>query len=220
MPTTNHSVESILISTGFVPVFYHPEEAVCLNVLRACYDAGLRAFEFTNRGENAFHIFRLLHEKIQSDYPDMKLGAGTIFSRAIAAKFIDAGAEFIVSPALIPEMKEVLKHVPWIPGCATVSEVHTAHELGATLIKVFPGELLGPVFIRSVLSVMPDLSLMPTGGVEPNRENLSAWFGSGVACVGMGSRLFTSEFLEKENHQKLIQRIQEVLQIIREVRQR
>ncbi len=214
----NELIEQKIIQSGIVPVFYHDDPEVCVQVMAASYRAGLRVFEFTNRGENAYHNFRLLHESVVRDYPDMMLGAGTLFTRSEALHFIDAGAAFSVSPALVPEMNEVNKRAPWIPGCATISEIHTARSMGATLIKVFPGDLLGPAFIQSALSVMPGLKLMPTGGVEPTRENLKAWFSSGVACVGMGSKLIPKEMIANRQWDALTERIRNTLSLVKEIR--
>lgn len=203
---------------GLVPVFYHADESICLNILDSCYRAGLRVFEFTNRGANALTTFGTLKKAIEQHYSGMLLGAGTIFSAEDAHRFIRAGADFIVSPALVHAMNEVQSNVPWVPGCATVSEVHQARLLGANLIKVYPGDLLGPGFIKSVKAVMPAVALMPTGGVEPTKENLSAWFKAGVACVGMGSKLLSEQDIQTKNWKAIEQKIATVLSLIEEIR--
>jgi 2-dehydro-3-deoxyphosphogluconate aldolase/(4S)-4-hydroxy-2-oxoglutarate aldolase len=215
-----HSIAKKIIANSVVPVFYHAQETICLKVLEACYVSGLRVFEFTNRGENALHIFKVLQKAIQTDFIDMLLGAGTIFEKVTANAFADAGANFIVSPALIPEMKSLqTENVLWIPGCATLSELVLARTLGSTLMKVFPAEVVSPKFIAHALSVMPGLHLMPTGGVEATREQLSTWFQAGAACVGLGSQLIAKELIATANWQMLTVRIQETLVGIKEIKQ-
>ena len=148
------------------------------------------------------------------------LGIGTIMDIPTTQKFIDTGAHFIVSPVLKPEMAGVchLQDKLWVPGCATLTEIVNARDLGATIIKIFPGSVLGPGFVSAILPVVPGLQLMPTGGVEPTEANLSAWFKAGVVCVGMGSQLFTKEILETKNWSLLQQRVADTFEIIRKVR--
>ncbi len=187
---TPESIVGIMRSSGMIPVFYHADIDVAKSVVDACYRGGVRVFEFTNRGGNAFDVFSALLKHVEQ-YPDLLLGIGTILDGSTAKKFIDAGAHFIVSPILKAEMAHVCKehNMLWIPGCATLTEIVTAKELGAYVIKLFPGSVLGPDFVSSVLPVVPGLQLMPTGGVEPTEESLSSWFKAGVVCVGMGSKL-------------------------------
>jgi 2-dehydro-3-deoxyphosphogluconate aldolase/(4S)-4-hydroxy-2-oxoglutarate aldolase len=96
--------------------------------------------------------------------------------------------------------------------------VYSAKSLGATFIKAFPGNLLGPAFIRAVLSVLPDLKMMPTGGVEPNKINLKSWFDSGVVCVGMGSQLFDKNALLKGDYDSLEIRVKDSLKIVQSLK--
>ncbi|MBX2963513.1 MAG: bifunctional 4-hydroxy-2-oxoglutarate aldolase/2-dehydro-3-deoxy-phosphogluconate aldolase [Cyclobacteriaceae bacterium] len=187
---TPDSIVQSMKSSGMIPVFYHADIEVAKSVLDACYRGGVRVFEFTNRGGNAFDVFNALLSHVEQ-YPDMLLGIGTIMDGVTAQKFIDAGAHFIVSPILKTEMGVVCheNNKLWIPGCATLTEIVTAKEAGAKVIKLFPGSVLGPDYVSSVLPVVPGLQLMPTGGVEPTEASLSAWFKAGVVCVGMGSKL-------------------------------
>ncbi len=179
-----------MLNTGMVPVFYHADAGIAKEVLDACYQGGVRVFEFTNRGDKAPEVFKDLLRHAEQ-YPDLIVGIGTILNAATTQQFIDAGAHFIVSPVLKPEMATVCARYDklWIPGCATLTEIVTARDLGAQIIKLFPGSVLGPEFVSSVLPVVPDLQLMPTGGVEPTEQSLTKWFKAGVACVGMGSKL-------------------------------
>lgn len=220
MPTfSSSSIQQGMRSSGMIPVFFHPDIEIAKAVLDASYKGGVRVFELTNRGENAFQVFTQLLAHAQK-YPDLMLGIGTIMNATNTQKYIDAGAHFIVSPILKPEMAPVCHQQDklWIPGCATLTEIVTAKDLGATIIKIFPGSVLGPGFVSAVMPVVPGLQLMPTGGVEPTETNLSAWFKAGVVCVGMGSQLFTKEILETMNWSLLQQRVAETFEIIRKVK--
>ena len=184
-----------LLDTGMVPVFYHPDAEVAKQVLKACYEGGVRAFEFTNRGDFAQLVFKELAFYVREALPDMILGAGSVPDPATAALYIQLGADFIVSPGFNPEVAKVCNRrlIPYVPGCGTVTEVGTAQEAGCDLCKVFPGDVLGPAFVKSILAPMPWSRLMVTGGVKPERANLEAWFKAGVSCVGMGSQLFPKD---------------------------
>jgi len=217
---TSDTVQEAMRTTGMIPVFYHADIEIAKAVMDASYRGGVRVFEFTNRGGNAFDVFRQLLAHAQQ-YSDLILGIGTIINAETTQKFIEAGAHFIVSPILKPEMAEVCKKhdVPWIPGCATLTEIVTAKEHGAAVIKIFPGSVLGPGFVSSVLPVIPGYQLMPTGGVEPTKENLSAWFKAGVMCVGMGSQLFKKDIMEKKDWPALETNVAEAMAIIKEIKQ-
>jgi 2-dehydro-3-deoxyphosphogluconate aldolase / (4S)-4-hydroxy-2-oxoglutarate aldolase len=216
---TKKQIVDAMKSTGLVPLFTHDNADEAQLVLEAAYKGGVRVFEFTNRRKNSFEVFSQL-VKQREKYPDLMLGIGTIMDGATTKKFIDAGADFIISPILKLEMAEVCKQHDkhWIPGCATLTEIVTAKEHGAEVIKVFPGSVLGPGFISSIMPVVPDLQLMITGGVEPNEKNLSAWFKSGAMCVGLGSQLFTKDIIETKNWSQLQQKVADSLQIIQQVR--
>lgn len=216
---TKQEILDVMKKTGLVPLFTHdnPEEAV--QVVKAAYEGGVRVFEFTNRKANSFEIFKHLVGQRQQ-FPDLMLGIGTVMDAATTEKFIDAGADFIISPVMKPEMAEVChqhnKH--WIPGCATLTEIVTASDHGAVIIKVFPGSVLGPSFVSSILPVVPDLNLMITGGVEPSEQNLTSWFKAGAMCVGMGSQLFTKEIIQQRNWTSLKQKIGDALSTITRIR--
>jgi len=219
MAFTREEVVRVMRHTGIVPLFTHDNASDAWDVIRAAYQGGVRAFEFTNRKANAFEVFQELVAR-RGELPDLMLGVGTIMDAATTEKFIDAGADFIISPVLKPEMAEVCHHRqrPWIPGCATLTEIVSARDLGAAVIKVFPGSVLGPGFVSAIRPVVPDLKLMITGGVEPTRESLAAWFNAGAMCVGLGSQLFTRELLEKKDWPVLTQRVSEAIRLAEEVR--
>jgi 2-dehydro-3-deoxyphosphogluconate aldolase/(4S)-4-hydroxy-2-oxoglutarate aldolase len=185
-----------MMETGMVPVFYHKDIEVAKNVVKACYEGGVRAFEFTNRGDFAFEVFAELVKWSAKQCPDMILGIGSVVDAGTASLYLQLGANFVVSPILNPDIFKVCNRrcVPYVPGCGSVSEIGMAQELGADVVKVFPASSVGgPSFVKNVMAPMPWTNIMVTGGVEPTDENLIAWFKAGVACVGMGSNLFPKE---------------------------
>ncbi len=201
-----------------IPVFYHPEPETALNVVSCCYEGGMRVFEFTNRGEKSIEVFHSIIEN-RNLFPGMQLGIGTIMDKEQARQFIDLGADFIVSPILDFEVAQIcsVHQKPWIPGCGTLTEVINADRAGAGLVKVFPGNVLGPGFIKSVLGPCPQLKLMPTGGVTPASENLKEWFGAGAFSVGIGSSLFNKEIIKPENRTELLAKILEIKHVLEEI---
>jgi 2-dehydro-3-deoxyphosphogluconate aldolase/(4S)-4-hydroxy-2-oxoglutarate aldolase len=219
MKFSQDEIVGVMKKTGIVPLFTHDNAKEAQQVVEAAYRGGIRAFEFTNRRSNSFEIFSHLVSQ-RNKFPDLMLGIGTVMDPETTRKFIDAGADFIISPILKPAMATVCKahDVPWIPGCATLTEIVTAKEHGAAVIKVFPGSVLGPGFISAIMPVVPDLKLMITGGVEPSRENLTSWFTSGAMCVGMGSQLFTRDILENRNWDLLSERVAHALKLVSEIR--
>lgn len=178
-----------------VPVFYHKDAATGCAVVKACYEGGIRAFEFTNRGDFAHEVFEQVVKFAATECPEMAIGVGSVVEPATAALYIQLGACFVVGPMFNPEISRVCNRrgVPYTPGCGSVSEVSAAQETGCDLCKVFPGDVLGPKFVKGLLAPMPWSRLMVTGGVEPTEENLRAWFAAGVYCVGMGSKLFPKD---------------------------
>ncbi|UZD21214.1 bifunctional 4-hydroxy-2-oxoglutarate aldolase/2-dehydro-3-deoxy-phosphogluconate aldolase [Algoriphagus halophytocola] len=215
MKFTTSSILQAMNGTGMIPVFNHTDISVAKGVLEASYKAGIRVFEFTNRTENSLQIFQELVQYAEK-YPDLIMGIGTIFTVEDAVAYTEAGAQFIVSPALIPELAVHCnsQNIFWIPGCATMSEIYAAKKLGATLVKAFPGNVVGSAFVAAAKSVYPDLNIMPTGGVEPSEANLSEWFRAGVFCVGMGSQLFNKEWIKNQQFDLLENKIADTLKII------
>ena len=186
----------IIRNTGIVPVFYNKDAELTKQVVKACYDGGIRSFEFTNRGDGAHRVFEEVMAFVRAECPEMALGAGTILDAPTAALYIQMGADFLVSPCLVEEVVRLANRrgVPYSPGCGTVTEIVKAQELGCDLVKVFPaGTVGGPAFVKNVLAPLPWAMVMCTGAVEPTEENLKAWAKSGVTAVGMGSKLFPKE---------------------------
>ena len=208
-----------MASTGLIPVFNHHDKNTAAQVLVNAYEAGIKVFEFTNRGDNSSEVFNHLVQVAQG-LDGLILGIGTIWTAQDALKFLDIGAEFIVSPGLVPEIADKMnqENVLWIPGCGTVSEVNSAIRLGAELVKIFPGNVLGAEFVKAVKSVLPEVKIMPTGGVKPTAENLGKWFGAGVHCVGMGSQLFSKNLIASGNYAELQDEISDALSLVRSVR--
>jgi 2-dehydro-3-deoxyphosphogluconate aldolase/(4S)-4-hydroxy-2-oxoglutarate aldolase len=178
-----------------VPVFYNSNIEIVKNVVRACYEGGVRAFEFTNRGDFAHEVFAELVKFAAKECPEMAVGVGSVVEPATAALYMQLGACFVVGPLFNPEVARICnrRQVPYIPGCGTVSEVGAAQEAGCEICKVFPGDVLGTKFVKGLMAPMPWSRLMVTGGVEPTEENLKGWFGAGAFAVGMGSKLFPKD---------------------------
>ena len=189
---------SVIRSTGIVPVFYNKDAELTKKVVKACYDGGIRACEFTNRGDGAHLVFKELIGYVRAECPEMALGAGTILDAPTAALYLQLGADFLVSPCIVEEVIALANRrgVPYSPGCGTVTEIVHAMERGCDLVKVFPaGTVGGGAFVKNVLAPLPWAMLMATGAVEPTEENLTAWANSGVTAVGMGSKLFPKELI-------------------------
>lgn len=203
-----------------VPVFYHKDIEVACNVLKACYDGGVRAFEFTNRGDFAHEVFGALVKYAAVNCPEMAIGVGSIVEPATAALFIQLGACFVVGPLFNPEVARVCNRrgVAYVPGCGSVSEIGAAQEMGCDLCKVFPGDVLGPKFVKGLLAPIPWTKVMVTGGVEPTSDNLAAWFGAGAFCVGMGSKLFPSATVAEGNWNAIADRCRQSLSFISSIR--
>ncbi len=208
---------------GIVPVFYNPDPGICFDVARACYKGGLRIFELTNRGDYAHEVFAWLNKKLARECPGMIAGAGSVIDAPTAALYLQMGANFIVSPTLHEEIAFVCnrRKVLWIPGCGSVTEISDAESLGAEIIKIFPASQVGgPGFVKAVLGPRPWTSIMPTGGVEPNEENLSKWFNAGVCCVGIGSKLITEDILQNRDFRQLEEKAGEAVRILQKVKSR
>jgi len=206
---------------GIIPLFFHKDQDICRSAIKACYEGGSRVFEFTNRGDFAHELFSDINKWAEKEVPEMIMGVGSVVDAGTASLYIQLGANFIVSPILNPDMAKVCnrRKVLWAPGCGSASEINYAEELGAEIIKVFPGKSVGgPDFIKNMKGPCPWSSLMPTGGVEPTRENLKAWFDAGAICVGMGSNLITKEIVQKRDWKLLSSNMAEALKIAGEVK--
>ena len=213
-------VLTAMSQTGMVPVFYHADIDVAKNVLKACYAGGVRAFEFTNRGDFAHEVFGELVKYAAKECPDMILGIGSIVEPAAASLYIQLGANFVVGPLFNPEVAKICNRrcVPYTPGCGSISEVGAAQEVGCDLCKVFPGDVLGVNFVKGLKAPMPWSMLMVTGGVKPEEGNLKGWFDAGVTCVGMGSNLFPADLIKNNDWAGITKLCSDALEIIKKVK--
>ena len=218
---TRIAVAQKMYETGIVPVFYHGNSAVALEVLKACYNGGVRVFEFTHRADFAQEVFTELIKYANTHLPGMILGVGSVIDAPTAAMYLNIGANFIVSPIVDEATARVCnqRKVSWSPGCGTVTEINRAHELGAEVVKIFPGAAVGgPSFVKGVLGPMPWASIMPTGGVSPDPENLTEWFTAGVHCVGLGSQLFDKQLLEDKAYKGITEKAEKCIAFVKAFR--
>ena len=208
-------------STGMVPVFYHKDAEVAKKVIKACYEGGVRAFEFTNRGDFAHEVFAECVKFAATECPELALGVGSVVDAPTAALYIQLGACFVVGPLFNPEIAPVCNRrlIPYCPGCGSVSEVGKAQELGCDLTKLFPGDVYGPAMVKNLKAPMPWSKIMVTGGVAPTEENLTAWFKAGVFCVGLGSKLFPSDKVKAGDWQYVTDKCKEALCYIEAARE-
>jgi len=209
-----------MLATGMVPIFYHKDVEIAKNVVKACYTGGVRAFEFTNRGEFAHEVFGELNKFVAKECPEMILGVGSVVDAPTASLYIQLGANFVVGPLFNPDVAKVCNRrlIPYMPGCGSVSEIGFAQEAGCDVSKVFPGDVLGPNFVKGLKAPMPWSLLMITGGVKPEEANLKAWFDAGASCVGMGSNLFPKDVIESKDWDKITLLCKNALEIIKKVR--
>jgi 2-dehydro-3-deoxyphosphogluconate aldolase/(4S)-4-hydroxy-2-oxoglutarate aldolase len=209
-----------ILQQGILPLYFYPEENVSMEVLRAIYRAGIRAVEYTNRGEAAYRNFRVLIALRNQEMPDMWLGVGTIKQLKEAEQYLSAGADFLVSPGYLADVARLANHrnLLYAPGCMTPTEIMAAEQQGLRLIKLFPGSLLGPEFVASIRDIFPGLWFMPTGGVDATRENLQHWFRAGVAAVGMGSKLISKKLMEQRDYATIESLTREVLHTIQNLK--
>ena len=206
--------------SGMVPLFYHPDIEVAKSVLKACYDGGARLMEFTNRGDFALEIFTDLIKYALAELPGMILGVGSVTDAEAASQYMLAGTNFVVTPVFREDIAIVCnrRKVLWSPGCGSLTEIATAEEMGCELVKLFPGSTYGPGFVKAIKGPQPWTSIMPTGGVSTEEENLRGWFDAGVTCVGMGSKLISKEILVNKDYNALETEVRSVLELIRKIR--
>lgn len=209
-----------MYENGVIPLFYSPDIDQARSITDACYQGGVRVLEFTSRGDKALMVFSRLSEYIHEKYPDMLLGVGSIFDAETAAIYLQSGADFVVSPIFSPEIARLCNRlkVLWIPGCGSLTEIKEAEASGAEIVKLFPGGVYGPEFIKAVLGPSPHSRIMPTGGVKLEYENLKSWFDAGACCVGIGSELITKQILNNSDYDLLQKNVYRVLSEINTIR--
>ena len=210
----------LIPAQGILPLYFNKDTATSIELLKTLYSAGIRTVEYTNRGDAALINFKAMRQVCDTELPGMYLGVGTIKNAASAQAFIDAGADYIISPGLAEDVAEIAdKHnILWIPGCMTPTEIIRAEKLGAKVIKLFPGNILGPAFLSAIKELFPDLLFMPTGGVELDKDNIAGWFKAGVCAVGMGSKLVSKDVMENKKYDELIASTKEALEIVQSCR--
>ena len=214
-------VFNTMVETGLIPVFYNPDPETARRIVEACFAGGTRVIEFTNRGDFAVNVFREVRQHCIQTYPDLVFGVGSVVDAPTAALYIANGADFVVGPILNPEVARLCnrRKIAYSPGCATLSEISEAEELGVEIVKIFPGATVGgPSLVKAVRGPCPWTRIMPTGGVEPTEESIRSWFEAGVVCVGMGSKLITKQDVADGNFAAITDRCQRVLSWIKQYR--
>lgn len=213
-------VAQVMKETGMVPLFFHEDIELAKQVLKACYEGGARLMEFTSRGDFAFEVFGALNKYALAELPGMILGVGSVTDAAAASLYMQLGANFIVTPVLREDIAIVCnrRKVLWSPGCGSLTEIAKAEELGCEIVKLFPGDIYGPNFIKAIKAPCPWTSIMPTGGVSTNEDNLKGWFDAGATCVGIGSQLISSEIINNKDFSVLQAKVKETLDTIKSIR--
>ncbi len=214
------NVTDVILRQGILPLYFNADETVSVEVLRAIYRAGIKAVEYTNRGEAALKNFKKLVEVRNSEMSGMLLGVGTIKNLQHAESYVNTGADFLVSPGFVLEVVDYAnsKNIFYAPGCMTPSEIIAAENKGIVFIKLFPGNLLGPEFVSSIKDIFPKLLFMPTGGVDTTKENIEGWFKAGVCAVGMGSKLISKKLMEQKDYAAIEKLTKEVLDTIQSIK--
>jgi 2-dehydro-3-deoxyphosphogluconate aldolase/(4S)-4-hydroxy-2-oxoglutarate aldolase len=175
-----------IVASGLVAVVRADSREQAEGIAESCGLGGVAALEITFTVPGATGVIEHLANKFSSQ---ILLGAGTVLDPETARIAILAGAQFVVSPSLNPDTARLCNRyqVPYLPGAATIREVVEAMECGADIVKVFPGEILGPAFVKAVKGPLPHAQLMPTGGVS--LENVSDWIKAGSVALGVGGNL-------------------------------
>jgi 2-dehydro-3-deoxyphosphogluconate aldolase / (4S)-4-hydroxy-2-oxoglutarate aldolase len=213
------TIINTIIQQGLLPLYYNKEETVSVEILRAIYKAGIRAVEYTNRGEEAFQNFTKMLAVRNEEMPDLFLGIGTIKNIETAKQYINAGADFLISPGFVKEVADyaVSNNIFYAPGCMTATEIIAAENAGVLFIKLFPGNVLKPEFMSSIKDVFPNLFFMPTGGVDATQESITAWFNAGVCAVGMGSKLISKKLMDEKDYNTIEQETLKVMTLIKSI---
>jgi len=217
---TPQQITDTIVQQGILPLYFNSDETVSIEVLRAIYRAGIKAVEYTNRGDAALANFKKMVQVRNSEMPGLLLGVGTIKSLPDAENYIAAGADFMVSPGYVPEVVSYAnsKNIFYAPGCMTPGEIIAAENAGIKFIKLFPGNLLGSEFLTTIKEIFPKLLFMPTGGVDTTKENLEGWFKAGVCAVGMGSKLISKKLMEAKDYAGIEKATKEVLELIQSIK--
>lgn len=219
MNSIQNAIE-VIIQQGMLPLYFNTDKTVSIEVLHALYNAGIRAVEYTNRGSEALLNFTEMVKFRNTEMPEMLLGIGTIKNESQAKDFHAAGADFFISPGFVPEVAAFLKskNALYAPGCMTPTEIIAAENAGITLIKLFPGNILGPDFMSSIKDIFPSLTFMVTGGVDTTYTNIQSWFSAGVSAVGIGSKLITKKHMNEGDYATIENETKKVIDTIQTLR--
>jgi 2-dehydro-3-deoxyphosphogluconate aldolase/(4S)-4-hydroxy-2-oxoglutarate aldolase len=214
------NISDVIVEQGILPLYFNPDETVSIEVLRALYRAGVKAIEYTNRGDAALHNFGKMVGVRNAEMPGLMMGVGTIKNLQQAKDYVAAGADFLVSPGFVLEVANyaVENGLFYAPGCMTPSEIIAAENAGIKFIKLFPGNMLGPEFLSGIKDIFPKLLFMPTGGVDTTRENIEGWYKAGVCAVGMGSKLVSKKLMEAKDYTTIEKDTRDVLALIGQVK--
>ncbi len=209
-----------IVQQGILPLYFNADETVSIETLRAIYRAGIKAVEYTNRGEAALKNFQAMVKVRDAEMKDMLIGVGTVKNVAQATDYINAGADFLVSPGYVAEVADYThaKGLLYAPGCMTPTEIIAAENNGVKFIKLFPGNMLGPDFLSSIKEIFPKLLFMPTGGVDTTKENIEGWYKAGVCAVGMGSKLISKKLMEAKDYATMESETKTVLELIQTIK--
>jgi 2-dehydro-3-deoxyphosphogluconate aldolase/(4S)-4-hydroxy-2-oxoglutarate aldolase len=218
---TRHQVITEMHNSGMIPLFYDPDIEISKNIVQACYQGGARLLEFTHRGDFAHEVFRELIRFVNESLPGMIIGVGSVTDATSASHYLMNGANFIVTPVFREDIAIVCnrRKVLWSPGCGSLTEIAKAEEMGAEIVKLFPGNIYGPEFVKAIKGPQPWTSIMPTGGVTTEKENLKAWFDAGVSCVGLGSKLISKELVKNQDYDQISNTIKKTLALIQTLKQ-
>lgn len=213
-------ISDAIVGQGILPLYFNPDETVSVDILRAIYKAGIKAVEYTNRGEAALSNFKAMVAVRNAEMPELLLGVGTIKNLQQANDYMAAGADFMVSPGFVAEVAKyaIDNDIFYAPGCMTPSEIIAAENAGVKFIKLFPGNILGTEFLSSIKEIFPKLLFMPTGGVDTSRESIESWFKAGVCAVGMGSKLISKKLMETKDYGAIETSTREVLALIQSIK--
>lgn len=182
---------NIIKNEGIVAVIRAKDHDEAKGYINACVNGGIRAVELTYSIPKVVDLINEL-----KDDENLILGVGSVLNGQMAKDAILAGAKYVVSPGYNEEVNEVCKELNtlYLPGCMTVTEIMNALDKGNKMVKLFPGDVFGPKYIKAVKAPIPHVEIMPTGGVSI--DNVEKWFEMGVSCVGVGSSLFGAGSLD------------------------
>ena len=186
-----------LKANGIVAVVRGKSHEEARGYMEACLRGGVKSLELTYTIPNVCELI-----KEYSSHEEALIGVGSVLNAKMASDAIEAGAKYVVSPGYSEEVNKVCKemNVLYLPGCMTVGEIMKAMDAGNKMIKLFPGDAFGAKYVKAIKAPIPNVEIMPTGGVSV--DNIEEWFANGVSCVGVGSSLIKGSLEDIENTAK------------------